>query len=314
MAGLFGLLVMGLLGTIFSGSSDDDTQETPNTSNIPSEGIDILYGTNDSDTIEGQSGDDSISGYQGDDLLRGGDGNDVVYGDAGDDVLAGNAGDDLIIGGSGDDEIYGGPGDDVAAGQTGDDHIWGQDGRDEIYGEDGADTLLGGAGADVLSGGADDDMLFGEEGDDVLIGELGHDTMYGGDGNDILDGLTDATPLDPEDPKDGDMRDTMYGGAGDDILILGNSDVATGGSGADTFTSGTHIVDEQAPRIEDFNPSEDTFIIFDYTTYSDVPPELMVDADNPGSAFIMYRGEPTAYVVGGATIDASQIEVRRVSV
>lgn len=311
MIGLLGLFAMLLLGAGIGGSSGDDALEAADVSEAPTEGNDLLQGDGANNTLNGLGGNDEIHGYQGNDLLRGGNGNDTVFGDAGDDSLAGNAGDDQIAGGSGEDLIYGGPGDDIALGGTGDDQIWGQDGIDEIYGQDGADTLRGGEGADILSGGDGDDVLSGEDGDDDLVGGAGSDIMFGNGGDDVLDGLVDATPLDLNNPKDGDAGDLMFGGDGDDILLLGNNDTGTGGSGADTFATGSHIVAGQMPTIEDYNQDEDSLVVLDLQVGS-VDPVVEVDVDpaNIANAIVTLNGVQVAYVVGGAGMDASLIDVR----
>ena len=58
--------------------------------NIPTEGNDVLYGSN----VDGLGGNDTISGTTGNDLLMGGDGNDLIIGSNGSDTLIGGAGAD----------------------------------------------------------------------------------------------------------------------------------------------------------------------------------------------------------------------------
>jgi Ca2+-binding RTX toxin-like protein len=120
-------------------------------------------------------------------------------------------------------------------GTINDDYLFGGDGNDVLKGQGGNDLLKGGAGRDKLVGGGGDDQLYGGDGNDRLMGGSGNDTLEGGAGKDVL-----------------------TGGAGDDLLYgfswggepvpaqdaagqvnagepLADTDVLTGGSGADTF-------------------------------------------------------------------------------
>lgn len=100
------------------GNLDDD---------IPSVGnqftVDVLSGTDTSETLRGADIDS---------LIDGGRGNDTVYGNGGNDTLLGNVGNDTLRGGLGNDSLNGGTGHDI------------------LYGETGNDTLTGGGGADVF--------------------------------------------------------------------------------------------------------------------------------------------------------------------
>jgi Ca2+-binding RTX toxin-like protein len=127
----------------------------------PSDGNDLLIGTDGADSLDGGNGNDCIIGNGGDDLLEGGNGDDVIVGGLGADTISGGGGINVIFGGAGNDTISGGNRSDL------------------VYGEDGSDTINGAQG---------DDSLYGGSGDDFLYGENGKDNLSGGDGADSLDG------------------------------------------------------------------------------------------------------------------------------
>ena len=101
------------------------------TTNVPTDGDDVLKGTSVDDTFGGGDGNDRIFGMAGadklygdagNDKLSGGGGADQLTGGAGDDKLVGDAGRDLLIGGTGKDALHGGAGPDTfrfAPGDTG---------------------------------------------------------------------------------------------------------------------------------------------------------------------------------------------------
>lgn len=154
-------------------------------------------------------------------------------------------------GGAGDDNLYTIGGQFQAPvrlfGGIGDDQINTKSG----YGPGSTDQTVayGGAGNDAIQGGSQDDTLYGDkadsfignpivstvelapynpvyDGNDKIAGYGGNDTLDGGGGNDELFG--------------GDGADTLEGGAGADFLYggrrgLGNLDILTGGTGADSF-------------------------------------------------------------------------------
>ncbi len=72
------------------------------------EGNDVIYGTNDSETLSGLGGNDQLYGGRGDDTLVGGAGNDVLRGNEGDDtcLFGRESGNDyLYLTGGGTDTI-----------------------------------------------------------------------------------------------------------------------------------------------------------------------------------------------------------------
>ncbi|MFD1341424.1 calcium-binding protein [Litorisediminicola beolgyonensis] len=125
--------------------------------------------------------------------------------------------------------------------------LLGTDGDDELYGLGGDDTLDAGAGADRLDGDAGDDLLNGRDGNDTLIGGTGSDLLTGGAGNDLVNGGTDDGSPDSD-------YDRLYGSDGDDTLIVGDSDVASGGAGADEFEVYGDV------WIDDFDPDADLLV------------------------------------------------------
>jgi len=191
-------------------------------------GNDTLYGNAGNDDIFAGNGNDYAEGGGGNDELYGGNGNDTIWGGAGDDVvgggqgadeIGGGEGNDRLWGGAGNDTIYAGNGDDQIGGGGGDDELWGVNGNDTIWGGAGDDDVGGGQGADEIGGGDGDDRLWGGDGDDELWGGDGDDELWGGAGADTLEGGAGADVLDG-----GAGRDTLDGGAGADVLDGGAGD------------------------------------------------------------------------------------------
>jgi len=291
----------------------------------------VIDGTEDDDTLTGGAGDDTLDGYGGDDLLVGGTGDDVLRGREGMDSLLGGSGNDAITGGPGNDTIEGGPDNDALFGNEGDDLILGGGGADEAYGDAGNDTivggsgtdfLVGGAGDDVISGAAQDDMIFGgdgddhlsgDTGDDVLQGGFGADTLEGGDGNDLLGGIFAAGDA-VFGPHDEDRGDILNGGAGDDTIVIGALDIATGGEGADLFTTGSYIeLAELGGSVTDFEPGRDVIeVMYDPEVTPD--PVITVEdfADGTGAG-ILFNGQLILSVSGAQGLDPSLIDLREIA-
>ena len=188
----------------------------------------LMFGTENENTIDGGAGNDMIVGAGGNDTLTGGAGEDALFGDffgnwrdsavgsgsgsvgsgsgtgaapgsgsaavTFNDYLDGGAGSDLLVGGQGNDTLSGGDGADVLFGDTfGDDqgtHGWGAGWDDPAFdSETGAST--NGASYtfdDLILGGAGNDIAYGQLGDDEIYGGQGADTIFGGVGNDTLNG------------------------------------------------------------------------------------------------------------------------------
>jgi Ca2+-binding RTX toxin-like protein len=150
-------------------------------------GLNFIFGTANSETLNGTVGNDAIYGFAGDDVLNGKAGNDRLFGGQGDDVLSGDEGNDILDGGTGDDLLLG---------------------------SSGNDQLFGRGGNDVLDGGIGNDQLFGEAGDDILLSSTGNDTLNGGAGTDVADysGLANAVTIQA-------AGTLLKGSAGTDTLV-----------------------------------------------------------------------------------------------
>lgn len=249
----------------------------------------ILVGGDDDDAMYGFNGDDEIGGGAGDDFLFGNEGFDDLFGQAGDDALYGGADADMLHGEGGDDDLYGDWGDDTLYGYQGDDDLMGGDGDDALHGGQGADELFGDSGDDALSGGYGNDYLAGGEGADNLMGGRGDDVVIGND---------DAE------------SDFLNGGAGDDEIHLGTGDLASGGSGADTFvlTAGEGTTDT---KILDFDATKDD-IVLNYSGDGPMPEVTLTPVDgNPDTALIACNGQVMATVQGATGLTAADITVTR---
>jgi Ca2+-binding RTX toxin-like protein len=193
-------------------SNNLSSSGTPNTTT--GGGINLVYGTLQSDTISGSNGVDAVFGDGLATVTAGS--NDVITLRGGNDSASGQGGNDTIDGGSGDDSIDGGAGDDSIAGGADNDGLSGGTGNDSINGDGGNDTMVGGDNNDTVNGGSGTDNISGDAGADVLDGGDDADTVSGGDGN-----------------------DTITGGSGGDSLLGGNNDDnITGGDGNDTIDAG----------------------------------------------------------------------------
>ncbi|TAE97373.1 MAG: hypothetical protein EAZ78_25860 [Oscillatoriales cyanobacterium] len=206
---------------------------------------DIVYGTNENDTLDGFSFRILGAGVSRGSLLYSEAGNDIFYGEAGDDQLFGGSGNDTLYAGQGNDfingqqdndSIFGGDNNDTIFGAKGEDTIDGGEGNDSLEGNDGKDTLSGGENNDTLWGGGDDsaDSLVGGGGNDYIRGQKGNDTINGDRGNDFINGEQDNDLI-----EGGDDNDTIFGGKGDDTVKgdIGN-DSLEGNDGKDTLIGG----------------------------------------------------------------------------
>lgn len=116
----------------------------------------------------------------------------------------------------------------------------------------GNQSIFGSLQADTIDGEAGDDTIDGRLGDDTLEGGLGADQISGSEGADVLFGGNIGA-------LDDGATDTLLGGDGDDRLNLDNADVATGGSGADTFVREASMNDRAL--VTDFDASEDVVVV-----------------------------------------------------
>jgi Ca2+-binding RTX toxin-like protein len=232
---------------------------------------DTIYGGLNNDTIKGEGGNDVIYDKAGNDAIDGGHGNDTLSYIQSDsavslsmdsgftyvgeflqdtftsiEAIGGSQYDDTVYGGAGNDSVSGFGGDEYIVLDLGNDTINGGDGEDWLYGQDGNDLIYGGSGNEVvINGGAGYDTLYGEGGDDVLYGYYGNDSLSGGDGNDYLNS------------------------AGSDDRGFGSIDTLTGGANADRFD----LDGPTGANYDDGNPAtagrNDYALITDFSTTED---------------------------------------------
>ena len=81
--------------------SDSQRTSAQDTFDLEVEQVNVISGTNDSDTLNGGADDEKIYGEGGDDVLNGGAGNDTLNGGTGNDILNGGTGADTFIIGPG---------------------------------------------------------------------------------------------------------------------------------------------------------------------------------------------------------------------
>ncbi len=160
----------------------------------PTNGDDVILGSDGADVIDALDGDDIICGLGGDDQITSGGGADTVYAGAGNDVVWAGGGHDRVFGDGGNDVLRGSRGRDLLRGGDGKDRLWGQAGHDFLYGDAGHDTIIGQGGNDLMLGGDGRDDMWGIQGNDRMFGGGGADTLRGGGGTNTLDGgeSTDA--------------------------------------------------------------------------------------------------------------------------
>lgn len=120
--------------------------------------LDVINGSDISETLDGTANNDSIYGFGG---------NDTLNGNGGDDLLDGGEGYDYLYGGSGNDELIGG----LSTDTTGN-NLQGQDGDDILTGTAGADNMYGGEGSDRYDGGDGNDYINDSEGNSALTSNV----------------------------------------------------------------------------------------------------------------------------------------------
>lgn len=219
------------------------------------DGIDVIFGGDDDDTISVAKGALLTIGSGSNefrlalgDLVFGGDGADTIDaddpdGDRADDDI------DVVFGGGQDDVIHGYGGGLLSIGDASDPDfelqlgnvIFGGTGADEIDTLDGIDVIFGGTGGDTVAAGAGavldidntfkidlGDLIFGQGDDDVLHGDAadppdperddGIDVIFGGGGNDEAYGCTGGKIELPDQNFCLIMGNLLFGGPGDDLL------------------------------------------------------------------------------------------------
>lgn len=255
------------------------------------DGNDVVCGLGGDDTIWGQDGDDWIDGGDGDDKLRGSDGDDELYGSDGVDDLAGGRDNDIVDGGDGDDaKVRGGTGDDIVNGGPGDDQL--------VNGNGGVDIVDGGPGDDALvSGGPRPDIVRGGEGNDVVKGLGGADELFGGPGDDEVFGGAQPDTIDG-----GEGTDVCNGGIQDDTGI--NCETYINVEAADNMVSpplpADRVLSIDLMALPSILPLGEAYA--EYVAVYDDTQMLVVEAP---AEFIAVQGEPGGT---GPTLAISEID------
>lgn len=259
-------------------------------------------------------------------LSTGGILNHVVAG-GGDDLVQAGADAAQITGGAGSDTIMAGAGAIIADGGAGDDHLIGGDGSDGsayLAGGIGNDLIRGGAAAEYLEGGSvdagapagsDEDTIFGHAGDDSIRGGEGADSLEGGAGDDVINHFghalerTSATHNEFSWHEDNAI-DRLDGGGGNDTLILGENDIATGGTGEDVFWLYTDDAGDASAEITDFVPGEDFLRVTLNPDMHHSQPKVAVGPSADGQdAFVSINDEVIAYLRGAPAASLADIFV-----
>ena len=159
---------------------------SPGTTQIGTDGNDVLTGTAAADILLGRAGDD---------YLKGGAGNDFLNGETGKDLLEGGTGDDTLVVDNVLDAITERPGEGTDTVQSYISYALGGNVENltligdiaiSATGNELDNYLVGNALNNVILGRSGNDVLYGDAGDDFLNGELGQDQMFGGVGNDTV--------------------------------------------------------------------------------------------------------------------------------
>lgn len=234
---------------------------------LPTEGPDVISGTNGVDDIQAAGGNDVICGHGGNDRIDGGAGNDRIDAGSGNDTITPMAGNDQVRGGSGSDTVsYAAATKPVTVdlslttaqptGQGNDSFV----NVENVVGGSNADILTGNAVANRLLGLAGKDVLRGRDGDDFFSGGTGSDTVtFAGDpaaikvnlattgkqatgmGSDRFLLIENLIGSSRSDRLQGDDKANVLTGSGgaDTLLGGGGKDRLVGGSGADTCAGGS---------------------------------------------------------------------------
>lgn len=265
-------------------------------------GDDSLGGDAGNDELSGGEGNDNLQGHAGNDVLNGGAGDDVIVGGTGNDDLSGGAGTNFYYFGRGfgvdvvrlaagaTDRVFfqdGIASNELAFTRDGDD-LWVQvigqadrlslngffsaEKQATIYTADGYVYSRNDFEQGVMlglpaSGGSTDDTMTGTNQDDRLYGFDGNDILEGGEGNDLLDGGAGNDTL-----RDGLGSDVMQGGVGNDVIrfsadgSIGRADVATGGSGDDTYYVPLNSGFDRIKGLGDAGSGIDRIVLTDITS------------------------------------------------
>ena len=286
------------------GAANDPTAGLPVSHDgaTPPDPPETLHGGSANDILTGEGGNDVVAGGSGNDLLGGRNGDDLIEGGQGTDWMHGGAGADTLGGAKGGDDLQGEAGNDSVAGGVGNDALYGGTGHDHLAGGHGADSLVGGSQADTVQGGSQDDAVQGGSGGDHVSGGKGSDTVDGNDGNDTIWG-------DSEGHAD-EQTDFLNGGSGNDVIHADAGDYANGGTGADQFALSEIKAGDPVVQITDFNQKEDSLVLL-YDPIHHADPSVSVQcADGSPDATVLLDGIPVAHVLGGAGLQAGDVQLR----
>lgn len=262
---LHSLKGMGLLGRLDAASFraellplGEDVAQTMDTAlkgwvtGDPTEGDDVLRGTELNDLLDAQGGNDHLLGRGGNDILIGGAGNDVLDGGTGNDELRGGSGSDTYRFGRSDDhdtiiEDSWIPGEtdriEFKAGISPDDvrlervrtvNGWQVSDDLKLTLRDTGETLTIKNHFNESNRYAVEEIVFAD-GTMWDMEAIKSRSLLGGAGDDELRGFNERDDV----IVGGGGNDTLIGGTGDDVLIGGaGDDVLEGGVGSDAYRIG----------------------------------------------------------------------------
>lgn len=106
------------------------------------DGVDVLGGTAEAETIDVLAGDDLVTALSGKDVVYGREGNDELDGHYGSDTVYGGPGADLLYGANHSDTVYGGKGADRIRAEAYDSEPIGANPVDRSYGQGDNDRIV----------------------------------------------------------------------------------------------------------------------------------------------------------------------------
>ena len=242
-------------------------------------------------TAERSDGDDTVDGIEmiegasQSDSIRGDNGQNFIWAEEGDDIIDGRGGPDFLFFNGAAQSVDVDLSAETADGMGADDlfnieHVIGSPFEDELQGDAKRNFLNGGNSSDDISGGRGDDYLAGGEGDDTLDGNGGFDAVdffqatqkieadlatgeaLGEGTDDLIDieALSGSFRGDTFYGSDG--RDTFFGEGGRDSLFgLAGNDKLDGGPATDTLDGGADddrcFTEGESQGCEKFSPPPD---------------------------------------------------------